>query len=236
VSPRSVLTSLPAWLAREHRIHFELETLIQRVESPQLVASDGRTWRARRILVCGGADLQTLFPAELARAGLRRCKLQMLKTGAQPAGWRIGPHLAGGLTLRHYANFADCQSLVALRERIATETPELDRYGIHVMAAQNAQGEVVLGDSHEYDEAIDPFDKEEIHQLMLRELHRLIRLPSWEITERWHGIYAKHRTDRITMVEPQPGVQLLTGVGGAGMTLAFGLAEEFWESGGHLLT
>ena len=79
-----------------------------------------------------------------------------------------------------------------MKKRIAAETPELDRYGIHVMASQNDAGEVILGDSHEYDSDIDPFDKAVIDDLILRELSRVIRLPSWEIAERWHGVYAKH--------------------------------------------
>src|SRR5262249_19557457 len=157
-------------------------------------------------------------------AGLRLCKLQMMCTRPQLDAWHIGPHLAGGLTLRHYRNFEVCPSLPALKKRIAAETPELDRFGIHVMASQNDAGEVILGDSHEYDGDVKPFDKSVIEDLILRELRHIIQLHDWSIAERWHGLYAKHPTKAIVELEPHPGIHLCTAAGGAGMTMAFGLA------------
>ena len=154
----------------------------------------------------------------------------MMKTRPQPGGWRLGPHVAGGLTLCHYAAFAGCPSLPALRRRFAETMPRYVQYGIHVMASQNDRGEVVIGDSHEYDAAIEPFDKVEIDDLILTYLRKLARLPDWTIAARWHGLYAKHPEKMIVHAEPQPGCTIAVAPGGAGMTLAFGLAEDWWEA------
>jgi len=229
VNPRKAIGTLPGWLAERFGVRFEFDTAIVGVDPCEVRSAGGRAWTFDRTVVCGGADFETLFPALFAASGLLRCKLQMLKTARQPEGWALGPHLASGLTLRHYASFAACPSITALKKRVAAETPELDRYGIHVMASQNNEGAVILGDSHEYDDAIEPFDKRAIDDLILRELRRLIRLPDWSIAEYWHGIYAKHPTQPLFSAEPLPGVHVCTGTGGAGMTTAFGLAEQCWE-------
>jgi hypothetical protein len=89
---------------------------------------------ARRAdLTCTRGDFKTLYPGIFAQVGIERCKLQMLRTNPQSNGWKIGPMLAAGLTLRHYENFRICPSLQRVRERIAPQTPLLDEYGIHVL-------------------------------------------------------------------------------------------------------
>ena len=180
------------------------------------------------MVVASGADFATLYPEVFAANALSKCKLQMMRTRPQPDGWRMGPMIASGLTLRHYPTFERCAGIGALRQRIADETPELDRYGIHVMAAQNGAGEVVLGDSHEYGEQITPFDKDEIQRLILRELHSIIRLPDWQVDSGWHGIYAVHAASAPQFVhQPADGVTIVIATGGCGMTMSFGLAERW---------
>jgi len=230
VNPRQAIARLPGFLSESLGVETHFDTLITAAESRQLTASDGRSWQADRIVICSGSDFQTLFPAEFQGSGLKRCKLQMMKAASQPKGWKLGPHLASGLTLRHYTSFSQCPSLAALQQRVATETPELDRFGIHVMAAQNDQGDVILGDSHEYDDEITPFDTNEIESLMLEQLRLILSLPSWSITERWHGVYAKHPEKLLFEAEPLPQVHIAAGPGGTGMTMSFGLADARWKS------
>lgn len=229
VNPRTAIARMAEWLVAHYEVQLQFNTTVTSLDDGKLWTACGQEFSFDRAVICGGSDFETLFPELLAASRLVRCKLQMLKTAPQQHNWRIGPHLASGLTLRHYANFAVCNSLAAFKHRVANETPELDRYGIHVMASQNDAGEVILGDSHEYGAEIAPFDKSQIDELMLRELRRLIALPDWSISERWHGIYAKHPHLPVFEAEPIRNVHVFTGTGGSGMTMSFGLAEHAWN-------
>ena len=104
--------------------------------------------------------------------------------------------------------------------------PEYARFGIHVLLSQTASAEVTLGDSHEYGDAIEPFDKLEIDELVLRYLRTFVNIPDLRIASRWHGIYLKHPTEPYIVADPKPNFRVVTGVGGNGMTLSFGLAEK----------
>ncbi|MCA9233947.1 MAG: TIGR03364 family FAD-dependent oxidoreductase [Planctomycetales bacterium] len=229
VDPREVIQNAPTWLAETYDVQFRYGAKVQSLYNGRVTVADGEHILADQVIVAAGADLRDFYPELYRHAGFQRCKLQMLRTAPQPAGWRLGPMLAGGLTLRHYAAFGICRTLSALKERIEAETPELNRFGIHVMASQNGLGEVILGDSHEYHDDASPFDKAEIDELMLRELRKMIELPDWTIRERWHGVYVK-APDTIQLdAQPEPGVRVAIASGGAGMTMSFGLADEYWE-------
>jgi len=229
VDPKQAAADLAAWLTERRGVSIRWNAMVGAVSPGPKVHFGGHAESFDRVCICSGSDFADLFPQAFAGAGLRNCKLQMLETVPQAGGWRIGPHLASGLTLRHYANFQVCPGLEGLARRISEEMPELDRYGIHVMASQPRDGRVILGDSHEYGDEITPFDQAVIEELMLRELRKVFHLPDWTIRRRWSGIYAKYPAGYAFRVDPLPGVSVSTGTGGSGMTMSFGIAEEFWN-------
>jgi D-hydroxyproline dehydrogenase subunit beta len=224
IDPRQIVGSMPDAL-RSLGVEVCFGCPVTGIESPRVETPRG-VWQADQVIVCSGDDFETLFPEAFANSGLTRCKLQMMRTVPQPGGWELGPALAAGLTLRFYKSFRACTSLPALRARIARERPAYDRWAIHTLVSQTADGAITLGDSHEYGPAPDVFDRTEIDDLILEDLRSYLRLPDWHLAERWHGVYAWHPEKPFIDCEPAPGVRIITGVGGSGMTLSFGMADR----------
>jgi hypothetical protein len=73
---------------------------------------------------------------------------------------------------------------------------------------------------------VDIFNKSVVDELILKEAATFLRLPSWEIAQRWYGVYSLHPEKPFFECEPARGVRIVTGPGGSGMTLSFGLAER----------
>lgn len=225
VDPRQIIAELPDWLTRTYGVAFAFGTPVLGHDLPRIITPDGE-WLVRRLVICTGADFRELAPVAFANSGLVPVKLQMMRSQAFGERFRVGTHLAAGLTLRHYTSFANCPTLPALTRRLAAELPDYGRYGIHVLVSQNAQGELTLGDSHEYGDAISPFDNPRIDQLILDYLKTFLPVPGLTIAARWHGVYVKHPTEAYVVARLKPDVLAVTGLGGAGMTFSFGLAER----------
>ena len=225
VDPRQVLAVLPKFLAERYGVQFEWGCPVLAIERDELQTPRG-TWCSPNIIVCSGSDFETLYPESFALSGLTRCKLQMLRTASQTGGWQLGPSLAGGLTFRYYHSFRICSTWPALQRRIADEMPDYDKYGIHTMISQTTSGELILGDSHEYGLSPSIFNRDEIDQLILKHIRTFAKVPDLSVTERWFGVYAKHFDQPYIRFQPEDGVEVVTGLGGAGMTLSFGVAAE----------
>ena len=105
------------------------------------------------------------------------------------------------------------------------------KHGIHVIVTQNARGELTIGDSHQYGNTFDPFEEAPINDLILKYLKRFAAFREYSIIQNWSGVYAKLTNGETEIFQsPEPGVYILNALGGAGMTLSFGLAEEVVNS------
>jgi D-hydroxyproline dehydrogenase subunit beta len=225
VDPREVISKLPPWLEKEKQVTFRFGTAVTDVDMPY-INTFREEWQVEKVFICSGIDFETLYPEIFASTNITKCKLQMMRTSVPPSNWRLGPTLCAGLTLLHYSAFRHCESLGKLKERAEKEYSDYLKWGIHVLLAQNGLGELIIGDSHEYGLNPEPFDKEIINRLILDYLQTFVDLPSIKITERWHGIYPKLEGQTEFMAHPEKNVMIVNGLGGAGMTLSFGLAEE----------
>jgi FAD dependent oxidoreductase TIGR03364 len=224
VDPREAIRKLPAYLSDTYGVEFKFGTVATEITDLTVTAGPEK-WSGDRIFICSGADFETLYPKQYATSGITKVKLQMMRTAPQPHHWRLGPSLCAGLTLTHYTSFAHCPSLPQLKERIAAETPHFPQWGIHVMMSQNGPGELIIGDSHEYGLNPDPFDRAEINHHILDYLKGFAQVPSFDIAETWHGVYAKTPGQTEWIAHPDTGVTVVNALSGAGMTLSFGLAE-----------
>ena len=225
VDPRQALWTLPTWLEKDWSVTFRFGETVNSIAMPNIETKSER-WTVSEVVVCSGQDFETLYPKIFAESGMTRCKLQMMRTAAQADHWQLGPSLCAGLTLTHYDSFKVCPSLPDLRQRFQKELPFFVKHGIHVLLSQTAPGELTIGDSHEYGLALSPFDREDINRAIMEYLRTFAVAPSFEIVERWHGIYPKLAGKTEFVANPEKGVTIVNGLGGAGMTFSFGLAHE----------
>ncbi|SIN67408.1 TIGR03364 family FAD-dependent oxidoreductase [Algoriphagus halophilus] len=226
VDPREAVFKTAKYLDSLPGVEFIWNKVISRIEE-NTVYSGQTSWSADKVFVCSGADFETLYPEVFAGIPITKCKLQMMRLVQQPENWRIGPPLCAGLSFIHYKGFEVADSLSKLREVYQQQFPELLELGIHVMVSQNGLGELTIGDSHEYGLNLSPFDQTHINELIINFLKTFAQFKDWRIGSAWHGIYPKMTDGSIDFVrEIDQYVTIVNGVGGAGMTLSFGLGEE----------
>ena len=229
VDARTAINKIPEYLNEYLNVDFVWGKSITRIEG--IKAFSGSTvYEADLIFVCNGADFETLYPSIFAEQEITKCKLQMLRYSMPEESKPLGAAICGGLSLIHYKGFETAESLPVIRKRYETEMDEYIRLGIHVMVSQNEQLELTVGDSHEYGLNPGPFDESKINELITGYLKQFIICDEWKLLQSWNGVYAKmtnHATELF--LQPEEGVYIINGLGGAGMTLSFGLAEELIE-------
>ncbi|SDM03069.1 FAD dependent oxidoreductase TIGR03364 [Daejeonella rubra] len=226
IDPREGIRNLPLYLKQNFGIEFIWGTAISRVKQGSVFSGSTR-FDADLIFICSGADFEVLYPEVFKQHEITKCKLQMMRFVSEKPDYKLGTSICGGLSLLHYKSFTASKALEILKAKLQNELPEHLKWGIHVMVSQNMQGELTVGDSHEYGLDFDPFDKQYINQLILDYLKNLVHIDQWRLVESWNGIYPKMTNGKTDLhIEVDNGVHILNGIGGNGMTLSFGFAEE----------
>ena len=193
--------------------------------APNAVRDHSGAWhQCDLVVLCPGAVFTGVvgrYLSSLARDGVRRVRLQMMQT--VPLVERLTTAVADGDSLRYYPAYD-----LPGRSQLPPQPPVAARARAQLLMVQRADGGLTIGDTHEYDE---PFtfdvDSDAYDHLQAR-AEALLGAPVPRIQRRWAGVYSEvsagsalyHRS------EPEPGVVLVTGPGGRGMTCAPAIAEE----------
>jgi glycine/D-amino acid oxidase-like deaminating enzyme len=179
-----------------------------------------------------GGDLVVLCPgaahtgiagphlASFAVSPVRRVRLQMLQT--EPLAGQLTTSVADGDSLRYYPAYD-----LPGRQRLPPQRPGAAAAAAQLLLVQRLDGSLTIGDTHSYDEPF-PFDLDEAPYQHLRDrAEQLLGSPLPPARLRWAGVYSQvPGNDRYFRSAVAPGVILVTGAGGKGMTCAPAIAEE----------
>ncbi len=223
VESRTAIPKLAAWLAEAMGVTFHTTTAVTAVAPPTVETSTGAI-HADTVIVCPGDDLVSLFPDRIKAYAPTRCRLSMLRL--DDPGFRLPGGVMSDLGLVRYHGYSHLPEAEALRTRLKDSHAAHLAHGVHLIAVQSADGSLVVGDSHHYDETPDPFAEAETEALILDEFTAATGLKPTAVRERWTGTYASSSDRPFFIDAPSDAVRLVMVTSGAGASTAFGIAEQ----------
>lgn len=221
VDSRRAIPALVEWL-KAQGVAFRFDAAVRAINGTCVETSIG-TVRAAAVIVCPGDDLNTLYPDVYDAHGVTRSQLQMLRLAAPNVD--IACPRMSDLSLVRYRGYAELPQSAGLRARLAGEKAAELAAGVHLIVVQNADGSLVVGDSHHYGRSPEPFYDTGVEALILNEFHRMTGLTPPPVLERWLGTYASAEDDMFRAA-PEPRVRLVVVTSGTGASTAFAIGEE----------
>lgn len=228
VEPRLVLRALQDYLATtaDGRYRFHAGCRVVATERRALVDSAGTRWEGDLLVVATGAAFDDLPAARGVAARLRRVRLQMLETSPHPV--RLTTSLADADSLRYYPAY-ETAPLAELGPQRAVAA----EHHLQLLVVQRPDGGLTIGDTHQYGEPFDFALCEDPTTELLSRAEAILGAPLPPVRRRWEGVYAQCVDGAVCLREEiEPGVVLVTGPGGRGMTCAPAIAADTLASAG----
>lgn len=224
VESRTAIGLLARWLAETMGVVFRFGEAVLEVAAPRVRTSRSML-HAERVAVCTNTDLNGLFAERLTPHRLQLCLLHMLRVQPEP-GFKLPGSVMADLSLVRYHGYSKLPAAAALLEQMQREEAESLANGIHLIVVQSADGSLVVGDSHHYGAAPEPFADQRVDDLILEHLHRTLHLKQARVSERWVGIYPSSATTDCLIDAPDDATRLVLVTSGTGASTAFGIAED----------
>jgi FAD dependent oxidoreductase TIGR03364 len=233
VEPRIMINRLLDFLIKEKGLDYFGNTKVLNCdassEETTVITASGEIYKASKVILCCGSEFKTLYPDIFAKSDLEVTKLQMLQTKPQP-GYELKGSILTGLSIRRYEAFYECPSFTAIKAKEDPNSFE-KKWGVHILFKQTIDGSVIIGDSHEYADAANIDDlgfdlKMEVDDFMIAEAKKIFNLPTFEIQNRWYGMYSQCKENDIFQHTVDENIHIITGIGGKGMTGSAGFSKE----------
>ena len=222
-NPRTAVARIAAWVGAHERGEVRFGTTVHAVGTGAVDTNRGRI-ESDHVIVAAGHLVGRLFPEIAERAEVRTCALQMHRV-RPPHALGLGPAVLTGTSMLRYGAFAG-PAADALRAELVRTRPDLLEIEANVMFTQQADGTLLVGDSHIAFDAAPPFLDERWSRILLDETAALLGAERLEVVERWQGLYATSGVQDILRAEPLPGVSVVSLTTGVGMTVGLGLGAR----------
>jgi glycine/D-amino acid oxidase-like deaminating enzyme len=148
-----------------------------------------------------------------------------------PLDERLTTALADGDSLRYYPAFA-----VPEGAALPAQAPIAAQWHAQLLVSQRVGGELTIGDTHAYEEPYDFAVHEEPYEMLNARVEAILGRSLPPVQRRWAGVYSQATDDSACVrVVPEPGLVIVTGPGGRGMTLSPAIAAATLETEGVLL-
>lgn len=233
VEPRTMIYRLQEYMQQHLGLNLITNTAIVNCENTNegvtLESAANETFHAKKVIICSGNEFKTLYPELFFNSDLEVSKLQMLQTKPQ-TNYKLDGSILTGLSIRRYEAFYECPSFKSIKAKEDADSLE-KKWGVHILFKQAMDGSVILGDSHEYASARNSDDlgfnlNMDIDDFMIQEAKKIIDLPTYEIQNRWYGMYSQCKTKDVFEHTIGENIHIITGIGGKGMTGSAGFSKE----------